>query len=403
MHPVATTLREIEGQLNAFFLERKDVIRAMILAVLSKEHAFVLGPPGTGKSALVRALVNAITGARLFEIGLSKTRPREAVLGPLDIKEFRENGNYFTKTKGFLLDSEFAFLDEIGKMSDVLGHDMLAALNERLQHEVNGGRSTKPIPLYTAFTASNELIAHESDDAAALWDRLLFRVIVDYLQDPSNFAALLRGGTPPPTSTVDFADLQKVIDVEVPSIPISDEALAALVRLRHDLAKEHIYPSDRRWKQSVKALQAQAFLEGREEILDEDLAVLRWTLWETVEQVEKVERMALTASNPFIDELFQIRAQIREISEGIQTRVGGSDENAKLNYGKEANTKLKAARDSLDRLLKTAAGRSIPNFKEVADFHRDTLTSNYHQMLGLDEDAAVVAASKKLGLGDGTV
>lgn len=403
MHAVAQTLREIEGQLNTYFLERQEVVRAILLAVLAKQHIFVLGPPGTGKSELIRAVVRAITGARYFECALSKTRPAEAILGPLDIKEFRENGNYFLKRAGFASDVEYAMFDEIGKMSPVLGHDLLALLNERLIHEVNGGRSTKRAPLYTAFTASNELITGESDDAAALWDRLLFRVVVDYLQEKSNFARLLRGGLPPSTSVVAFDDLRKAIDVDVPNIGISDIAMEAMVRLRHDLAKEHIFPSDRRWKQSVKALQAQAFLEGRDEIVDDDLAVLRWTLWDTVETLEKVERLCQSASNPFVDELFKVRSQIRELAEGIAKRAQETDDNAKLNYGKEANTKLKTARDSLDRLLKTAGSRAIPNFKEVSDFHHDTLKNNYHLCLGLDEDAAAVAASKKLGLGDGSL
>lgn len=401
MHAVATTLREIEGQLNTYFLERREVLRAAILAILSKEHLFVLGAPGSGKSELIRALVNAITGARYFETSLSKTRPPERVLGPLDIKEFRENGNYYTKIKGFLLDVEFAFLDEIGKMSPILGHDLLAAVNERIRQEVNGGRSTHPIPLSSAFAASNEVITGESDDAAALWDRLLFRVVADYLQEKSNFAKLLVSGEPPATSTIEWDDLQKVIDVDVPAITLGTDAIETIVRLRSSLGAEHIYVSDRRWKKSMKALKAQAFLEGRDEILDEDLSVLRWTLWDTPEQVEKVERLCLTASNPFVDDLFKLRTQLRELDEGIQSRVG-QDEGVQLKYGREVNNKLGTVRDELDRLLKVAAGRTIPTFKEVADYHRDVLTKNYHKMLQLDDDAAKVAASRKLGLGDGS-
>lgn len=401
MHAVATTLREIEGQLNTYFLERREVLRAAILAILSKEHLFVLGAPGSGKSELIRALVNAITGARYFETSLSKTRPPERVLGPLDIKEFRENGNYYTKIKGFLLDVEFAFLDEIGKMSPILGHDLLAAANERIRQEVNGGRSTHPIPLSSLFAASNEVITGESDDAAALWDRLLFRVVADYLQEKSNFAKLLVSGEPPATSTIEWDDLQKVIDVDVPAITLGTDAIETIVRLRSSLGAEHIYVSDRRWKKSMKALKAQAFLEGRDEILDEDLSVLRWTLWDTPEQVEKVERLCLTASNPFVDDLFKLRTQLRELDEGIQSRVG-QDEGVQLKYGREVNNKLGTVRDELDRLLKVAAGRTIPTFKEVADYHRDVLTKNYHKMLQLDDDAAKVAASRKLGLGDGS-
>lgn len=401
MHAVASAFRDIETQLNKYFLERREVIRAALLAILAGEHLLILGPPGTAKSELVRAIVRSIVNARYFECALSKTRPAEKVLGPLDIKEFRENGNYFTKTKGFLLDVEFAFLDEGGKMSPVLGHDLLAALNERIQQEVNGGRSVKPIPLSSAFVASNEEITGESDDAAALDDRLLVRTIVDYIQDKGNLATLLSGtASPDVTTTVEWDDLKKAIDVDVAAIEFTDDALKSMVKLRHDLKTEGIEPSDRRFKQSVKVLKANAFLEGRDRIEEEDLAVLRFTLWGPVSQAEKVEEYAMKASNPYVGDLLKVRQALVEISDGVAARKD-QDTSAQLNYGREANQKLADARTKLDNLLKTAGTRSIPGFRAVAELHAAVLFDNYTVCLGLDDDAATLATEKKLGLGYG--
>lgn len=393
-------LNKLGDELNAIFPERKDAIEVLLLSVLAKEHAFLLGPPGTAKSLLIRTFVRAITGASYFECAMSKTRSTEAILGPLDIKEFRDNGNQWRKHTGFLTDVNFAFIDEIGKMSPVIGHDMLAALNERIRHEVRNGRSEHSIPLYSAFTASNELITDENDDAAALWDRLLFRTVVDYLQAPKAFAGLLQAGPMTVSTTIDWADLQKAIDTEVPAVKIDPDAMKGLLQLRSALRKDHIHPSDRRWKSSLRALQARAYLSGNDTIYEEDLAALRFTLWDTLPQLEKIERLTTAASNPFVDRVLTAKEQLKEISDGIDARKDKAIPE-KAAYAKEINTKLSAVREDLDKLLGEAKGRQIPKFKLVSDMHAEVLTRMYVTCFEQDEQTAANAVKSKLGLGDG--
>jgi MoxR-like ATPase len=406
MHPIATKLNALRDELNATYLERSDAILAMLLAVLSGQHVFLLGPPGTAKSDLVRAMVRTFMGARYFETLLSKTRPTEAVMGPLDVKRFRETGDYVLKREHFASQVEFAFLDEIGKMSSILGHDLLALLNERLYHEVENGRSSHPAPLSTAFTASNEMVTAESDDAAALWDRLLFRVVVDYLQDTDNFRQLLVGDMKAPETEIEWMELKDVIDDVVPAVKIDERALQALASLKAAFTREHLYPSDRRWRASMRALQAHAFLDGRDEVLEDDLVVLRFTLWDTVEQIDKVSRLCLSAANPFVEPLLEIRDAIKQVDDGITERTGpdasGNDQtDARQAYGKEANRKLADARNRLDTMLMEADGRRIPQFKEVSDLHRRTLKRAFMVCLEQPEAEAEIMLQKRLGMGDG--
>lgn len=407
LHPVAAKLGQIRTELNEIFLERENVVLCMLLAVLSKEHMYVLGLPGTSKSLLITTFWDCITGsARKFECALSKTRPVEAVLGPLDIKQFREEGHYFIKREGFLSAVELAFVDEVGKMSPILGHDLLALANERKIHEVNGGRSSRPAPLYTMFTASNELITNESDDAAAFWDRLLIRVMVEYLTDDDNFTKLILGDMTPPTTTIDWDELKDVIDNVVPAITMDPSAVKGMNSLRHEFRRQFLNPSDRRWRQTVKVLKAHAFLNGRSVVLEDDLAVLQFMLWDTPEQIDKVSRLCMIAANPHVEALLQIRDAIGEVDAGISERntpdaQGVVQMQALRHYGKEANKKLESARTQLDALLLEAAGRPIPGFKATSDEHRRVLKRAFMICLEQDEVTAEKLMLSRLGQGDG--
>src|ERR1044072_2349520 len=114
MHPVAESLATLRVQLKNHFMERDDAIEACLLAIASGQHVFLLGPPGSGKTQMIRAIVKAIVhGSRYFEIGLSPNRPVDAVIGPLDTKIWRETGEYVYRRKGYATMCEFILLNEI--------------------------------------------------------------------------------------------------------------------------------------------------------------------------------------------------------------------------------------------------------------------------------------------------
>jgi len=199
---------------------------------------------------------------------------------------------------------------------------------------------------------------------------------------------------------VDWKDLQEAIDNEVPTVQIDTEAMKGLLKMRAELGKDHIRPSDRRWKASLRALQARAYLSGRDTIYEDDLSSLRFTLWDTVPQIEKVERLAVAASNPYVDRLMTARDQIREIAQGVTDRKDKAIPE-KAAYAKEVNSKLAQTRTDLDKLLDDAKGRTIPKFREVSDLHRETLKNMYIVCFEQDEAMAEAAVKTKIGKGDG--
>lgn len=384
--PIAEKLRSIRTELNAQYFERADVIEALLLATLAKQHAFILGPPGTGKSKLVRSFTSRITGAKYFEQLLSKNRADAAVLGPYDLSLLRDKSEFKRKDAGFLTDAHFAFLDEIGKASPTLSHDLLAALNERLKHEVGEGRSAHPIPLHSAFAASNELPAAESDDMAALWDRLLVRTVVDYIQDPGDFKELLERADdePPKVTTVTLKEIQKAT-VEASTVVILDGTLDRVLQIRKDLMKEGFSVSDRRWRAAMRLVRGSAYLAGREVADPEDLYALRFALWDDPAHMKKIERITLRASNPDAEEAAEILDGIHHVSAQLkEAEKMSAEEYYRQATGslKEIGKFVKAANRLKDKAKRE--GRASDRLDEVLRIAGDARAAILNHM-GLDE------------------
>ena len=52
-------LLAIESELSALFIEREEVVRAMLLALLSRGRLALIGPPGTAKSIAESEILKA--------------------------------------------------------------------------------------------------------------------------------------------------------------------------------------------------------------------------------------------------------------------------------------------------------------------------------------------------------
>ena len=60
--PLLPALQALETQLNTVFIERQAAVRAVLVALLARQHAVLLGPPGTAKSDLIASLARLIGG-----------------------------------------------------------------------------------------------------------------------------------------------------------------------------------------------------------------------------------------------------------------------------------------------------------------------------------------------------
>ncbi|MEV6956104.1 AAA family ATPase [Streptomyces sp. NPDC051183] len=382
----AVRLRAITSELSARFYERDDVVRTLIVAMLAGQHSLLLGPPGTAKSELARELTTRVEGASLWEILLSKFTSPTRMFGPIDVAAL-SRGEYRQVFDGRATTAHVAFIDEIFKCSTAALNETLGFLNERLYHPESGGA---PIhcPLITAITASNELPSGE--ESAAIYDRLLVRLEVDYLSDPSNFAALIRSAVTLPVpavrTTITLADLRHAVATAVPEVEVPDVIVDAMCTLRAALRRRELICSDRRWRVSVRLLQASAFLDGRDEVAENDLSVLMHVLWDSPAQRPVVEREVLQMINPDAREALDLADAIEELAAELDAKAGQSRDALSEWAIKEANTKLARAGKKLGKLRKDTveAGRSAISIDRVIARQKAVHARVLTEALGVD-------------------
>jgi MoxR-like ATPase len=283
---VGGKLREVGRALEQRFLGKEELVRLMLVALAGGEHMLLVGPPGTAKSALVRHLARLID-ARYFEYLLTRFSEPSELFGPVDIKAFRE-GSYLRRTEAMLPEAEIAFLDEIFKSNSAILNSLLTLLNER--RFFTGSRTIK-VPLCSLYGATNEI---PNDDAlSAIFDRFLIRARSENL-DSFHFHGLVERGVRAEVALATGADdsirpLVSVADLRLVHrrvealLVFPEDFLARYKGLVFQMRSEGISISDRRVVKLLKLFAASALIDGRPQVNDSDLFVLKH-VWNSVDQ-----------------------------------------------------------------------------------------------------------------------
>ncbi len=328
---------EVLTPMKRAFVGKDEIIDLLGVCLVAGENLFILGGPGTAKSALVFELGRRQEG-RTFEYLLTRfTEPGE-IFGPFDIRKLRE-GDLVTNTEGMLPEASLVFLDELLNANSAILNSLLMVLNERVFRR---GRETRRLPVLMVVGASNRL--PEDDALAALFDRFLLRVTCENVPRELLGDVLAAGwkldlGLHARGKGLDIEEVRRLhgelaaVDVAAIRGPLKDLVL----RLRG----AGIALSDRRAVKLQRIVAASALLCGRMAAIVADLWVVRHT-WETVEQREIIAGVVdqvLAAAPPAPAEHPRARAagapdkeslaqELAAIAEGLAQHAGAADRSA---------------------------------------------------------------------------
>ncbi|HEY8040894.1 MAG TPA: AAA family ATPase [Polyangiaceae bacterium] len=326
-HPddtLPSRLAQLARALQERFLGKDEVIRLLIVAAIAGEHAVLIGPPGTAKSALIRTFAR-LMHAHYFEYLLTRfTEPNE-IFGPVDIGAFRE-GRYERRTEGMLPEAEIVFLDEVFKSNSAILNALLTLLNER---RYTSGGSVLKCPLLSAFGASNEVPSDET--LTAIYDRFILRIRNDNL-DAYHFQDLLQKGVEheilqitdapvqPLVSARELAELQRGL---LQRTRFGEEFFSQYKGIIFQIRAEGVSVSDRRVVKLLKLFAASAYLDGRATPDASDLFVLKH-VWNNEDQAQILEAIV----TPVLEAHYREHPNARRVGAagvGIEALAGEID------------------------------------------------------------------------------
>jgi MoxR-like ATPase len=290
MASVRARFRTVRDALRAVFREREDAIECIVLAALSGNHALLVGPPGTAKSALVFGFTASFSGVRKFQTLVTKFGTEDEYFGPVKLSALK-NDQWERNLEGRLAGVEVAFMDEVFKGSDSVLNTLLSAMNERLY-------KGQPIPLKMLVGASNEL--PEEEILAAVYDRFLLRDVVQYVEADTTWMALVASPpvyTPPVQITLAEWDAARA---EVETIQLPERVVLEMLRIRNELKKNGLVVSDRRWIALTRVLRAAAWLDDAPAVELDHLAVLKYGLWQKPDDRARVVAVLNTVAQSVV-------------------------------------------------------------------------------------------------------
>jgi MoxR-like ATPase len=304
-------LDKISSELKNKYVERNFVIDNCIKALITGQSVLLIGPPGTAKSAITDDLCKRIENGNYFSWLLNRTSDPSEILGPFSLKAM-ENDKFLRVTKSKLPEAEIVFLDEIFKCNEPTLNILLPLINEKIFY--NDGVSNS-VPLVTLFAASNEF--PDEDSLMALYDRLMFRLNLDYVQDCDNKLAMYKGflnRSKIETTMISLDEIHMLSNV-LNDIELSDEILIEYIKLMNLLFQEGIIISDRRQNETLKVLKANAMISRKNSVDILDFPCLKAVLWSMPDEIEIIDNILKEfVLNPFTKEYNNTRNRFNELS-----------------------------------------------------------------------------------------
>ncbi len=164
------------------FKSLKNTHHALTVARLFQGNAFLYGPPGGAKSAIVEWMFKGENG-QAFQLQLHQMMTEQAFVGGQNFEKAKE-GVFEVNTEGSLADYPVALIDEVEKGNPAALSALLSLLNER---KVLAGNKVIKAKTETVFATSNsnlpELSAQfqangQGSTAPALLNRFQFKCFV---------------------------------------------------------------------------------------------------------------------------------------------------------------------------------------------------------------------------------
>lgn len=271
-------IMECEKEIAKGIIGQKEVIRQVLLAMLSGGNVLLEGMPGLGKTMLVKTI------SEVFLLSFKRIQftpdlmPSDVTGTNIMVKE--ENQNHFRFEKGPIF-ANLVLADEINRATPKTQSALLEAMQE---HTVTVGSESHRLEEPFFVLATQNPIEQEGTYPLpeAQMDRFMFQVLVDFpsKEELRGIVALTEGSRKEPIqSRLNGEELLAVRNL-VNQIPIADAVMDYILDLVMATHGGHPYiregASPRGAQALIRTARARAFMEGRYNVSFEDVQVVAY-------------------------------------------------------------------------------------------------------------------------------
>jgi len=288
----------VMDSVNARWVEREDLLKGLVLSLLTGSDLLAIGRPGCAKSAVIKDFL-AHLSMKKFSRQLNQFSTDKDLLGDINPKIFLDTGVRIHASSNTLLDCDVAFVDEVFKGTKGARAAMLEPLADR-QFSENG--ETKEIPLLSMFSASNELPNDASD--AAFYSRLQLRIVVNDIGTSVGIGQALWGVQPARCSDRLTREEVLLAREEIEQVTFPKEVQKKCYQVFEEMQELGIRLDQRKRMKAFgvrcSLAQAEAWLNGRNTVRIEDLRVATMTFWSSPSNEGEVRNIILKTCSPKI-------------------------------------------------------------------------------------------------------
>ncbi len=274
-------------ELNQRLIERDELSRLVVLAMLSKNHMFLIGERGVGKSKTVELVNGAIKDSTFWQLQINEDTKLKELYGK---KRSTDDGTVSYTAKRSLLNTHYGVLDEMYKGRGNLLNGLLELLVDASY--TSGDGIKRKTPLLAVFGTSNEYPTETR--MLPFNDRFTVWYEVKRIQEPENRVKYYAGDYLDEPIENQYFSLEDIehISVVKNDITIPESIIALFDEITRALITQKVKTSDRKYGRVLHGMiRVSAYLNNRSSVDISDVFLLLHTAWHDDVEKEKVKRV----------------------------------------------------------------------------------------------------------------
>lgn len=264
-------IKELSGQINKYFIGKEEIVKNVLICLLSGGHVLLEDVPGVGKTTLAKTLSRSIDSS----FGRIQFTPDTLPGDILGVNVYNAKKQEFEYKEG-IISNQLILADEINRTSPKTQSALLEAMAEG-QTTIDGVVHKLPDPFMVIATQNPIEFMGTYPLPEAQLDRFMMKLSIGYpgeeseIQMAQNFAdGLSIEDIKPVCTTKDIIKTKK--DVE--KIHISNELIAyarSIIDYTRNEEKISLGASPRALLNLIRASQALAYINQRDFVKPDDI------------------------------------------------------------------------------------------------------------------------------------